>query len=97
MHLAANQGHREIINLLINHGAEVGLVDKLGQTLLYCSAHLGYRVVTKLLVDRGSVVTTEDNNKRTARDLAEGSDHAIKALDSKEPDFYMYKDRMILL
>ena len=72
--------HREVINLLIDHGAEVGLVDKLGRTPLHRSARLGYGAVTKLLVDRGSVITTEDNDGRTARDLAEGSDRAIKAL-----------------
>jgi ankyrin repeat protein len=80
LHLAADQGHREIINLLIDHGAEVGLVDKLGRTPLHRSARLGYGAATKLLVDRGSVVTTKDNDARTARDLAEGSDCAIKAL-----------------
>jgi ankyrin repeat protein len=42
LHLAADQGHREIINLLIDHGAEVGLVDKLGRTPLHRSARLGY-------------------------------------------------------
>ena len=83
--------------LAVDHGAEVGLVDKLGRTPLHCSARLGYGAATKLLVDRGLVVTTEDNDGRTARDLAKGSDRAIKALDSEEPDFYMYKDRMILL
>ena len=72
--------HREVINLLIDHGAEVGLVDKLGRTPLPRSARLGYGAATKLLVDRGSVITTEDNDGRTARDLAEGSDRAIKAL-----------------
>jgi ankyrin repeat protein len=82
---------------LIDYGAEVGLVDKLGRTLLHRSARLGYGAATKLLVDRWSVVTTEDNDGRTARDLAEGSDRAIKAHDGEEPDFYMYKDRMILL
>jgi hypothetical protein len=84
-------------NMLIDYGAEVRLVDKLGRTPLHRSARLGYGAATKLLVDRGSVVTTEDNDGRTARDLAEGSDRAIKALDGEEPDFYMYKDRMILL
>jgi hypothetical protein len=39
----------------------------------------------------------EDNDGRMARDLAEGSDRAIKALNGEELDFYMYKDRMILL
>jgi ankyrin repeat protein len=90
LHLAANQGHREIINLLIDRGAEVGLVDKLGRTPLHRSARLGYGAATKLLVDRGSVVITEDNNRRTARDLAEGLDRAIKALNGKESDLYIY-------
>jgi ankyrin repeat protein len=43
LYLAADQGHREIINLLIDYRVEVGLVDKLGWILLYCSACLGYR------------------------------------------------------
>lgn len=80
--------HREVINLLIDHGAEVGLVDKLGRTPLHRSARLGYGAATKLLVDRGSVITTEDNDGRTARDLAEGSDRAIKVLNGEETDFY---------
>jgi ankyrin repeat protein len=85
LHLAADQGHREIINLLTDYRAKVGLVDKLGRTPLHRSAYLGYGAATKLLVDRGSVVTTEDNDRRTARDLAEGSDRAIKALNGEEP------------
>ena len=42
-------------------------------------------------------MTTEDNDGRTARDLAEGLGRAIKALNGEEPDSYMYEDRMILL
>lgn len=86
-----------MINLLIDNGAEVGLVDKLSRTPLHRSACLGYGAATKLLVNRGLVVTTKDNNTRTARDLAKGLDRATKALNSKEPDFYMYKDYIILL
>ena len=54
-------------------------------------------MATKLLVDRELVVTMKDNNRHTAHDLAEGSDCTIKALNSKELDFYIYKDHMILL
>jgi ankyrin repeat protein len=97
LHLAADQGHREMINLLIDRGAEVELVDKLGRIPLHHSARLGYGAATKLLVERGLMVTTEDNDGRTARDLAEGSDRAIKALNGEEPDFYIYEGRMILL
>ena len=48
LHLAADPGHREI-----DHGAEVGLGDKLGWTPLHRSARLGYGAATKLLVNRG--------------------------------------------
>ena len=66
--------------MLIDYGAEIGLADKLGRTPLHRSARLGYRAATILLLDRGSVITTEDNDGRTARDLAKGSDRIIKAL-----------------
>lgn len=81
--LVADQGHRGVINLLIDHKAEAGLVDKRVQIPLHRSACLGYRAATKLLVDRWSVITTEDYNGRTARDLAEGSVYTIKALNSE--------------
>jgi hypothetical protein len=58
---------------------------------------LGYRVVTKLLVNRELVIIIEDNNKYITRDLAKGLDYVIKALNSKELDFYIYKDYIILL
>ena len=83
--------------MLINHKAKIGLGNKLSQILLYCSACLEYEAVTKLLINRGSVIITEDNNQYTARDLAKGSDHEIKALNSKKPDFYIYRDHIILL
>jgi ankyrin repeat protein len=88
-----------MINLLIDNGADVGLLDKLGRILLYRSAHLGYEVATKLLINRGIVVTTKDNYGRTARNLAEetGAERTIKALNGKEPEFYIYEDCVILL
>jgi hypothetical protein len=72
-------------------------VNKLGRTPLYRSARLGYGAATKLLLNTGLLVIIENNNRYTARDLAEGSDRAIKALNGKEPGFYTYKDYMILL
>jgi len=83
--------------LLINYKAKVELVDKLSRILLHYFARLRYRAATKLLVNRGLIVITEDNNKRIIRDLAKGSNYAIKAFNGKEPGFYIYKDRIILL
>jgi hypothetical protein len=82
--------------LLISYKTKVGLVNKLGRTLLYRFACLRYRAATKLLVNKGLIIITEDNNKRITRDLAKGLDRVIKAFNSEEPDFYIYKDCMIL-
>ncbi len=88
-----------MINLLIDKGAELTSVDKLGRTPLHCTAQLGYGAATKLLVDRGAVVLAVDNTGRTALDWAEeeGGRLAIKALDGEESTGYLYEGRWILL
>ena len=60
-------------------------VDRRGRTLLYLSAQLGYREATKLLVDRGALVSAVDSAGYTARNLVEetGKERTIKALDGK--------------
>ena len=64
-------------------------MDNLSCILLCRSTRLGYRIATELLVDRGTVVTTEDNNGRTARGLAEGLDRAIKWLSTVKSRIFM--------
>lgn len=85
--------------MLINKGAEVSLVNKLSRTLLRRFARLRYKAATKLLVNKGLVITIEDNNGRIARDIAKERSlkHVIKAFNSKEPSFIIYKDYIILL
>jgi ankyrin repeat protein len=72
-------------------------MDKLGRTLLHHSARLGYRAAIKLLINKGLIVIIKDNNRRIARDLAKGLNRAIKAFNSEELDFYIYKNYIILL
>jgi ankyrin repeat protein len=97
LHLAADQNYQEIINLLIDNRAEVGLIDKLSWLLLYCSARLGYRTATKFLIDRKVVVIIEDNHRYITRDIIKkaGSDRVIKAFNNKETGFIIYNNRMI--
>lgn len=52
LHLAAQDSHKELIDLLINKGAETAVRDELGRIPLHCCAELGYGEATKLLVDR---------------------------------------------
>ena len=83
--------------MLIGKGAETSPMDRLGHTPLYYSAELGYREATKLLVDRGALVSTVDGAGRTVRDLAEekGLERTIKALDGEQSTGYVFEGRLV--
>jgi len=74
-------------------------VDRLSRTLLYLSARLGYREATKLLVNRGALLSAVDNIGRIARNLVEekGLERTIKAIDNEPSTGYIFNGRLILL
>ena len=74
-------------------------MDRYSRTPLYLSAQLRYGEATKLLVDRGALVSAVDSSGRTARNLAEekGRGRATKALDGESLIGYVFEDRFILL
>ncbi len=45
LHLAAGQGHREIVTKLLNKGADVKVTNKSGSTPLHYAAANGHREV----------------------------------------------------
>lgn len=57
LHLAAARGHRELVEFLIDHGAEVGgRPYSHPRTPLHCAAEQGHKDVVELLVARGADV-----------------------------------------
>lgn len=55
LHLAANEGHKDVVEFLIAHRAEVNAVDNFGETALSDSI-LFHAAVAKLLLARGADV-----------------------------------------
>jgi ankyrin repeat protein len=51
---AAAAGHTQIVELLIQAGANVNLRDKLGFTPIASAAYAGYREIVQLLIDAGA-------------------------------------------
>jgi len=74
-------------------------MDRLGRTLIHLSARLGYREATKLLVNRGALLSAVDSVGRIARNLVEekGLERAIKIVDSEPSTGYIFNGRLILL
>ncbi|MDC0857561.1 ankyrin repeat domain-containing protein [Rickettsiales bacterium] len=65
LHIAAQNGHPEIVKLLLDRGAEVNQAGRYGTTPLHIAAHRGHREAVQLLLDRGAEVNQSDNDGTT--------------------------------
>jgi hypothetical protein len=70
MHVAAARGHVRVVDLLLGHGAKVGLQDINGRTALHHAARQLHNEVADLLVDHGASTSIEDMSGSTPIDLA---------------------------
>ena len=66
--LAAELGHVDIVNLLIEHEVELETEDQHGFTALIISAEKNHAEISKLLLDSGAAIDAEDKAQRTALD-----------------------------
>lgn len=60
LHAAAAAGHADIVELLLNAGADANARDKFGQTVLWKVARNGDLAITRLLLARGADVEARD-------------------------------------
>ncbi len=75
LHWTAIKGHKEIVELLIDNGANVNPKgDEFGMTPLHKAASKGHREITELLIANGADVNAKVVSSPTARTaLLEGS------------------------
>ncbi|KAI8513299.1 Unconventional myosin-XVI [Branchiostoma belcheri] len=75
LHLASMNGKTGVVELLIQHGAEVGARDKVGGTALHWASGNGQAGVVKLLIQHGADVGARDEGDRTALHWASVNGH----------------------
>lgn len=71
IHWAADRGNTEMLQFLLDRGADINLIDCDGQTALHYASSCGHFECVKLLVTRGADRTIKDNESQSCVDVAE--------------------------
>ena len=69
----------EIVQLLVEQGADVTAIDKSYSTPLHLASSFGTPEIVRLLIERGADITAEDERRRTPLHLASVSRYAVSA------------------
>jgi ankyrin repeat protein len=64
--LAAEKGHKEVVKLLLNKGANVNAQGRHFSNSLYAALYKGYEQVVKLLLNKGANVNAQGREYSTA-------------------------------
>uniref|UniRef100_A0A668TNX0 Ankyrin 2a, neuronal n=1 Tax=Oreochromis aureus TaxID=47969 RepID=A0A668TNX0_OREAU len=75
LHLAAKEGHKELVEELLQRGASVDSSTKKGNTALHIASLAGQKEVVKLLVSRGADVNSQSQNGFTPLYMAAQENH----------------------
>ncbi|RYP08517.1 hypothetical protein DL764_001848 [Monosporascus ibericus] len=75
--LLTYKSHEVIVRLLLDHGADVNLVDLNGWTALHTAALQGHETIMKLLLEKGADINVKDCNGRTALHIASSQGHDV--------------------
>ncbi len=70
LYLAAANGHKDVVELLLANHAEVNAKDRDGRTPLHAAATFGHKDVVELLLANHADINARDKNGNTALDVA---------------------------
>jgi ankyrin repeat protein len=83
LHMAVENGHKAIVDALLDSGAKVNARTSLGKTALHLAANSGFREIALVLLAKGADVNARDNQGNTPLHDAMGnaSHIALELLD----------------
>ncbi|MFP3959317.1 MAG: ankyrin repeat domain-containing protein [Spirochaetaceae bacterium] len=78
LHWAARRGHEQVVELLLERGANVDAQDALGRTPLHVA--VGHPAVVRLLLENGAAVDSRDHLSNTPLHRAVRTPEVVEAL-----------------
>ena len=86
LHLAANEGHKQIVEILINFGANIEAQTRMNRRALHIACLRGNLDVVKILINAGAEKDPQDKDSYTPLHFASenGYNEIIKDLLAKE-------------
>lgn len=83
LHMAAANGHDEIVKVLIDAGANVAVANESGNTALHWACLMGHEQVTRLLMEAGANPSALNKMEQTPVDeaLSRGHQHLVGVIN----------------
>ena len=93
--VAAERNHKEIVQLLIDHGADINPRGEGGDSALLMASRFGYTEIVELLLDHGAKADIQDRRGSRALSAASKRGHkgVVDLLPSHEADVNTQSDR----
>jgi len=84
LHAAAGEGRANIVEVLLEHGADINRQSDRGNTPLHLAALWGRNEVVKLLLASGADVTIRNDEGQTPKELAQSEETAALFAEAAE-------------
>ncbi|XP_049776943.1 oxysterol-binding protein-related protein 1-like [Schistocerca cancellata] len=95
LHLSTYFGHKDVVELLLTHGADINAVNDVGDTALHKAAFTGREDIVVLLLQNNAKVDVINGEGQTPRDLAKNEDVAKLLWAAEKTDMRHKEERLL--